>query len=276
MGSVDRSGKEVLLLIDDVKVLLRTLIIFRNREINLSSFKTELEKILGKKLSLKYAEGYFYSATVFKLLLPLSKKGVYKISTTVVLMCSMLDNHSKKQEYQKILSTLLLTNERKGQLFQNFLKFVDPPKKINEIYERFGEVTGKSLIIWSAEAGMILKHEPFIGRVKTKTTAARPTLEDFWNELKSAYQQIKTTEVFGMKRIFVDIGELRLFISCKMNFFNIEEFDEYLRMLLETDYGKYISLHGAPSYILEQSKDLFKYKEKVYLYLSIGDEAYDC
>ncbi|MEM3551385.1 MAG: hypothetical protein QXV01_09885, partial [Candidatus Bathyarchaeia archaeon] len=266
-------GKQVLLLVDDIKILFKTLNALRNKELNFNLFKEELEKVLGKQVSKKYAEGYFYSATVFKLLTPLSQKGTYKVSATGILLCSIFDEPTKKLEYQKTLSALLLTNERKGGLFKRFLSFIDSPKRVDDIYKEFGEVTGKSLIIWSIEAGLAIKHGSFVGRVKQEAISSPPSLTDFWNELKSAYKQMQATEVFGMKRIFVDIGELRLFVSCKLNFHNIEQFDKYLRALLEkNDYGRHIFLHGAPAHILEERKDSFRYKNKVYLYLSIEDD----
>jgi len=214
---LDKFGKQVLLLIDDVKILLKTLNVLKNRELDLALFKEELEKILRKRVSKKYAEGYFYSATVFKLLTPLSKRGTYQLSAIGTLLCSLFDDETKQLEYQKMLSTLLLTNERKGALFRRFLNFIDPPKKVDDIYKKFGEVTGKSLIIWSVEAGLAIRHDPFVGMVKQEVISSQPSLIDFWNELKSAYEQMQATEVFGMKRIFVDIGELRLFVSCKLN-----------------------------------------------------------
>jgi hypothetical protein len=270
---LDRFGKRVLLLVDDIKILFKTLNALRDKEIIFAIFKDELEKVLGKKVSKKYAEGYFYSATVFKLLTPLSQKGTYKLSAPGTLLCSIFDDETKKLEYQKMLSILLLTNERKGELFKRFLNFVDSPKKVDDIYKQFGEVTGKSLIIWSIEAGLVIKHGPFVGKIKQEVISSKLSLTDFWNELKSAYEQMQATEVFGMKRIFVDIGELRLFLSCKLNFHDIEQFDEYLRELLEkTDYGKYVFLHGAPPHILEERKDSFRYKNRVYLYLSIEDD----
>lgn len=271
--TVNRAGKNVLLLISDPKDLFKALTELKNQEITLKLFKEKMEEILKKKISKKHAESYFYSATIFGFLLPQSQKGKYRLSATGHLLCSLYNDPTKKAEYQRILSTVLLTNRRKGELFKRFLDFVKDPKSVDEIYNKFGKVTGKSLIIWTIEAGLVFKCKNFIGKARLENFAL-PDLDEFWKELKMAYNQMQKTPIFGVKKIFVDIGELRLRVSCKFNFPDLKEFDKYLQALLDTKYGKFIFLHGAPSHILERREnDIFEYKNKSYLYLSIKEEV---
>ena len=89
MAPVDKLGRRVLLLIDDPKLLFKTLHYFKDSEVTFNSFKQKLEQIKGKRLSKKYAEGYFYSATVFKLLVPSLKKGSYRLSEAANLLCTL-------------------------------------------------------------------------------------------------------------------------------------------------------------------------------------------
>jgi hypothetical protein len=175
---------------------------------------------------------------------------------------------AKKPEYQKALSTLLLTNERKGELFQRFLEFVDFPRKDAEIYARFREVTGKSLINWSLEANLVLKRGNFIGKVREKSGPPL-TLVDFWRELQNSYTEMQSTGILGIRRLAVDIGELRDVMTIRMPLQKVEDFDKYLEELLDSGYGRCISLAGAPVHVLEKRKDIFTYKGKTYLYLTL-------
>ena len=263
------SGKRVLLLIDNIKTLFRSLSSFRGKEANFNSFKLEMEMQLGKEISKKYVEGYFYSATMFHLLVPQSFRGNYRLSATAILLCSLYKNAEEKSEYQKILSTLLLTNERKGELFRSFLDYVSSPKIEDQIYKEFGQVTGKSLILWGTEAGLAIRHGNIVGKVIQEERHIHPSLEAFKEELKSAYQEMQSADFFGIDRMFVDIEELRLRVACKLNFADPQEFDSYLEKLLESNFGKNISLHGAPPHIVEKKKYMFKHEGSEYIYISL-------
>jgi hypothetical protein len=267
---IDKDGKKVLLLIGNIKTLFKVLDSFENPSIDFSLFKAKLEETVNKKVSRKYAEGYFYSATVFGLLVSEGSRGNYRLSATAELLCSLYDNSQKESEYRMILSNLILANKRKGDLFRQFLGFVEFPRTEAEICKKFGEVTGKSLAAWSIESGLVTEAFGLIGKSKLGPQPKQPTLEEFNAELRSAYLQMQATGIFGMKRIFVPIQELRTRVSCKMGLPTLQTFDEFLGMLLDSELGVDISLQGGPSHALEEKgKDLFNYKSRLYLYLSI-------
>lgn len=262
--------RETLMLVGHPRILLSTLCYFKESIATLSSFKQHLEKSMKrtKPIHIKTAHTYFYTATTYKLLLPVEgQKGVYRVSETGKYICGLLDDPSKKEEYRKALRSILLSNPRKGHLFQEFLDFVKNTATEKEIYKRFQTPTGKTLIAWRLEAGLVLKHGKFVAPLKPSKKS--PTEKRFWEEMLSVYEKMQQTSMLRIKRLLVGIDELRLRVSCSLNFEETSEFDRYLKKLLETDLKRRITLYGAPSHMLADTEKTFLHNGKIYAYISL-------
>jgi hypothetical protein len=266
-----KSSNSGLMLVEDPRETLTALCTFADSEVDWNAFKLSYEKVIGrteKPIAKGHADTHFYTLTLFKLLLPSeARKSTYRLSLIAKKLCTLLKEPNKKDQYQKILSELLLNNPSKGKLFEEFLKFVMERKSKNEIDKRFNPIPARTLIAWSLEAGLIQKYKDYIQaihRQKIKFTQAQ-----FWEILTETYNEMQATEVFGIKRIYVPIGELRFNVGVKLGL-KTEEFDETLKHLLSTEYGSKITLHGAPTDVFEKNKEeTFNYKNKLFVYLSM-------
>lgn len=260
-----------LMLVEDPRETLTALCTFVDSEVDWKSFKLSYENVKGRlenPVAKGHADTHFYTLTIFKLLVPSeTRKSAYRLSPITKKLCSLLHDLDKKEEYQKILSDLLLSNENKGKLFKDFLQFVSERRLKTEVNHRFKPITARTLMAWLKEAGLIQDYKEYvqaIHRIKKK-----PTQEQFWKNLKETYKEMQDTGVFGIKRIYVPIGELRFNVDAKLNL-NKEEFYEEFERLLATEYGSRITLHGAPTSVFEE-EEAFNYLDKLYIYLSIKE-----
>ena len=261
------------MLVDNPKILFKTLCSINQDFITLSNFKKKLENELGreKPIHIKTAHTYFYTATIYGLLIKLEEiktKPTYRLSATAIYICNML-NLKKQYEYKEAVKTLILTNKKKGELFNQFLNYVSSPKIINDIYNKFEEPTGKTLIAWCLEAGLIVKHDNFIGLAR-KEPEDMPSIDEFWSALKKIYTLMQKTAFFGVKRIFIDLEEIRLRVLCDLGVSDPNYFDFALNNLLESEFNNYVTLDGAPSLAYDNEKYSFSYKGKNFLYISLG------
>lgn len=256
------------MLVEDPRDTLKGLCTFADSEVDLASFKLSYEKMIGRgdrPIHIKHAHTHFYTLTLFKLLVPETHKGKYRLSLVAKNLCTLLASPNRKDEYQKILSEVLLINESKGKLFEDFLQFVTEKKSKKDIDQRFKPIPARTLIAWSKEAGLIQEYQNFFQAIPRKKT--KPTQAQFKDVLIKIYTETQTTEVFGIKRIYVPIGGLRFNVCVELGL-KKEEFDDELKYLLSTEYGTRITLHGAPTNVYEE-EETFNYSGKLYIYLSI-------
>lgn len=266
--NTSRSG---LMLVENPRETLTALCTFADSEVDWKSFKLSYEKVIGrteKPIAKGHADTHFYTLTIFKLIVPSeTRRSSYRLSPITKKLCASLQDLDKREEYQKILSDLLLSNESKGKLFKDFLQFVSERRLKTEVNHRFKPIPARTLMAWLKEAGLIQEYQEYVQAIHRKKK--KITQKQFWKTLKETYKEMQDTGVFGIERIYVPIGELRFNVDVKLNL-NKEEFYEEFGRLLGSDYGSAIALHGAPTSVFEE-EETFNYLGKVYIYLSIKE-----
>lgn len=259
------------MLVEDPEDTIKTMCRFRDTTLNLKSFKSTYEEIKGRVTPIheKHAHTHFYSLSIYKLIVPSesSPRGTYVLSSTGKELCKCLDKLDANR-FRQILSTILLNNPRKGQLFKGFLSFVNERTKRNrkEVYAQFKELPGRTLIAWSKAAGLVEADRHFVWGLPQKKKEI-PTLEQFREELVETYKDMSKSEMLGLEKLFVEIGELRLRI-CIERSWSFDEFDAYLRSLLDSPFGQKIRLYGAPSPVFNRGEN-FLYTNRLYIYIRI-------
>lgn len=272
-----RKGKRAhtLMLVDNLDLFFRILCQFARQPVSLSIFKKKMEEDLGHVIYVKTAHTYFYTATTYKMLIPASGdtgRGFYVLSETGRYLCSIRKKPERQAEYRQALESLLLMNPAKGRFFSRFLRFVKEPVTEQDVYKKFGEPTGKTLIAWTKEAGLVRRGRGLVvlaGRQPRK----KPTINEFWDELLTTYKRLQMTPVAGARRFFVPISDLRDRVSLGLGLDKPGEFNQYLHEVLASERESSIGLYGAPPHILEElrkSKGTFKYRGKNYVYISVG------
>lgn len=268
--SMKKRGEDTLMLVEDQEDTLRTLCIFGDQDITKEIFTIEYEKLKGryKPIHRKHADTHFYSLTTFKFLVSSGIKGVYHQSEISKELCELQNNPERRDEYQKKISRMLLNNEKKGKLFQDFLDFTKEKKTREEIFEHFkNEFTARALIAWLKYAGLIIESENYFQSIEEQKKEI--TEEIFRDYLIKIYYQLQDPHRIGVKRIAVPIGEIRFHICVELNLTEFE-FDKILRKLLDKDVNHTIRLHGATSDAFE-NEPTFRYLNKLYIYLSFKD-----
>jgi hypothetical protein len=250
--------KKRLMLVDNPRLLFKTLQIFK-----------EFEKNIGKEVHIKTAHTYFYTSSIYKIIIKSNKnlpKPAYRLSSIGVYIIDIYNDENKKIEYSNTLKNLLLNNKIKGELFRDFLMYVEKPKKIKEIYEKYLEPTGKTLIAWCLEANLIRRKKYIVGLIKNDINS-NISIDKFWTVLKDIYTDMQMTDFLLIKKIYVDLDEVKLRVTCELGISD-GLFDEFLQKLMASEYSKFITLDGGPSSVYKDQYT-FKYKGKNYLYLSM-------
>jgi hypothetical protein len=263
-------GKTGLMLVEDPEDTMKTMCQFRDTTLDLYRFKTTYEEIKQRSTPIheKHAHTHFYTLSLYGLIVPSESgpKGVYRISPIGKEICDCLERSDAKK-LRQILSSILLNNPRKGQLFKDFLKFVSERPKVlkKEIYTQFKALPGRTLIAWSKAAGLIESDKDFVWSLPREKKIV--TLEQFKEKLVEAYKEINKPQMLGVEKIFVEISELRQRICVDFSW-SLKEFDEYLTRLLDSPFGEKIRLYGGPSSVFEESKN-FMYGDRLYIYIRI-------
>jgi len=266
-----KKGKTGLMLVEDPEDTIKTMCRFKETTLELKSFKSAYEEIKQRVTPIheKHAHTHFYSLSIYKLIVPSESapKGTYRLSSIGKELCECLDKSDMKR-FRQILSTILLNNPRKGQLFKDFLSFVNEQKKRSrkEIYLQFKELPGRTLIAWSKAAGLIEADRDFVWGLPLKEKEVL-TLEQFREKLVEMYKDMSKSEMLGIEKIFLEIGEIRQKF-CIDHSWSFEEFDEHLRRLLDSPFGEKIRLYGAPSSLFDE-REKFMYHGRLYIYIRI-------
>jgi len=135
-----------------------------------------------------------------------------------------------------------------------------------EIYAQFKELPGRTLIAWSKAAGLIEADRSFVWSLPQEKKEFL-TLEQFREKLVKTYKDMSKSEMLGIEKIFVEIGELRQRI-CIDHRWSFQEFDKYLRRLVDSPFGEKIRLYGAPSSVFGE-RESFMYRKRLYIYIRI-------
>lgn len=270
MFKMNNSESEGLMLVEDPRETLRTLCKFNRRIVDWVSYKREYEKLVGRKhkpISKQHADTHFYMLTLFRLFLPLEsgEKGQYKLSPTALALCKFMGSNEGK--YKQILAGILLNNKKKGALFRNFLDFVGVSRTIEKIEKKFKSMPSRTLKKWCKEAGLIEISDSKRLIWALPQGKRHYSIKEFRKKLVQAYNEMMDTGIFGVRRIYVKISELRVDVCYKFNL-SFEEFDGYLKNLLSSPMGKKIRFYGAPTGVFE-SDETFAYNGKSYVYMSI-------
>ena len=259
------------MLVEDPEDTIKAMCRFKETTLDWNRFKSTYEEIKQRATPVheKHADTHFYSLSIYKLIIrpESAPRGTYKLSSIGKELCECLGK-SDMIRFKQILSNVLLNNPRKGQLFEDFLSFVNKQEKRTrkEIYAQFKELPGRTLIAWSQSAGLIEANRDFVWGLPQKEREIL-TLEQFREKLIEKYKAMSESEMLGIEKIFVEIGELRQRI-CIDNSWSYKEFDGYLRRLLDSSFGERIRLYGAPSSVFAEMES-FMYHERLYIYLRI-------
>jgi hypothetical protein len=242
---------------------------------DIHSYTLSYEKIRKriKPIHVKNAHTHFYSLRIFGLIKEDKSvvKGTYVKSPAGEEICRLLKTGTKK-ELQNKLRYLLTNNPEKGELFRDFESFVTYENIVtfDEIKLRYDDLVAASLIAWSQFAGIIEvdKGQKKMWHVPTDE-GKDISLNDFWNMLKTNYEELSTSKLFGADKIFVDVNELRTKICLSMNWSN-DKWNKLMTKILDSNYGTKIRLYGSiPSEF--EKKENFKYDNKWYALIRIKD-----
>jgi NurA-like 5'-3' nuclease len=267
-----RRSERGLMLVDDPAETLRALCHVSTSVITWDSYKSKYEEIKGrtaKPVHEKTVDTHFYFLKILDLIRPeeTESRG-YRLSIIGKELCSILDRPDKAGQFRSLLSSILLENSDKGQLFSHFLEFVEKPRAMSEIREKFRTIPTKTLLPWTRLAGLIESQGDTFWRVHAEPHQL-PTLEEFRKKFAEVYNMMQKTETFGVRRVFINVDELRAMVCYRLGGLTIKEFDGYLTRLLESAAGKEIRLHGAPTSVFADRRN-FAYHGKLYAYLSMG------
>ena len=96
----------------------------------------------------------------------------------------------------------------------------------------------------------------------------------FERALRDSYTKLDQSEIFGIRRVFVPIWELRRSVCMVLEETDPTEFDQMLRELLSTDFGGDIELHGSTTKVYEERQnELFTYENKRWVFLSLRQRS---
>jgi hypothetical protein len=259
------------MLVEDLEDTLKTLCRLEDSIITWGSFKAEYERIKKREkepVDEKTVDTHFYTLGVFNLISPIpSVSAQYKITTIGKDICSSLQR-AATEEVKSKLRSVILTNPDKGDLFNDFLDFVTKPTPRAAVYRRFREIPARTLVAWSQYVGLVEVEGNMIWKLHLPKQKL-PSDDEFLETLIRTYNEMQKTETPGIKRVFVDINEVRRNVCYKLNGLSVSEFDDYLREILDSPKGKIIRLYGAPTSVFEEKRN-FPYKSRVYAYLSVG------
>lgn len=274
LDNLDEWGrsKRGLMLVEDPHPTLRAVCSMGDSVFDRWTFKRAYEKEINRlddPIDDKSLDTHFYTPKIYGFYTPADRKGTYRLSLTAKRLCAMIDKPDRQKEYRELLRNILLTNENKGELFKDFVQFVTQRRTKREISDKFLPIRARTLIAWAKEAGMIDTDGDRIWA--TFHNVLKPTQQEFWTTVLENYREMQRSEVFGIRKIFVPIGELRSGVCSKLGL-EKSEFDEELRRVLSTEYGKKVSFYGAPPDVFKDKQmGTFRYRGKLYVYLTIRE-----
>ena len=259
------------MLVEDPEDTIRALCHLRDSIIPWDTYKAEYEKIKKREkepVDEKTVDTHFYTLGVFGFISSVEDApSQYKITPIGRDACASLEI-ADLEAFKSKLQSVVLSNPDKGQLFEEFLDFVVKPISRPAIYGRFREIPARTLIAWCHYVGLVEVEGGMVWRLHLPVQQP-PSDGEFMETLVQTYDEMQKTETPGIKRVFVDINEIRRNVCYKLKGLSVTEFDEYLRRILDGPEGKSIRLYGAPTSVYEERRN-FPYKSRVYAYMSIG------
>jgi hypothetical protein len=271
--------KNTLMLVEDPRITISTICDANYATFTWDSFKQMYEKKIGRldnPVSKGTADTHFYSLTQLNILVPIREKSnEYTLSNLGKTICNCLRENDIRK-YQRYLGNLLLNNEDKGPLFEDFLRFISgrgSKGKItkSELSLQFQpDTTLRALISWSKEANLI-EYDKDLELVWLLKRDQKKELsqEQFLRKLIELYERLQKTKIFLVRAVFVEISEIRAEF-CMMENWSLDDFDACLTVLLNSKYGKKIRLYGAPTSVYEGKRN-FLYKGKSYIYIKLRE-----
>jgi len=264
------------MLVEDPMNTLITMCEIKGEIITWKLFKKTYETVIDRitdPVSRGTADTHFYLLRQFGLLSVYNnKKGQYIISNLGKKICELIETENW-EEYKIKLYNILITNEEKSEIFNDFYHYLETNKVVNktELYNEFKSITARTLIAWSKEVDVI-RHDKDIDKIwfHKKNYKMDVNLNIFWKELQDAYKELVRTDLFMIKIMFVEISELRANVCYRLNL-ELDDFDYYLIRTLNSIYGNKIQLYGAPSSSYE-GKRHFTYKNRKHVLLRLGDD----
>ena len=211
------------------------------------------------------------------------KQGKPRYSRTVVgdRLCEARDND--RDEYQTMLSSILLRSRYTGDFFYRFLGMIEDrlkkndPIRVEEVRSSFRGETDRSLYSLGMEAGLVTDHNGMLG-IQARKGKTIDDLEEFRQEVEKAYRALANKYVEGveLRPIYVKISTIRDIVLSVYGIVEDADFDRNFVQLLDSPHGRDINLYGAPpqwSLKKRESKTLEKeslaYKGKTYVFMSL-------
>jgi hypothetical protein len=195
-----------------------------------------------------------------------------------------------KDEYQKMLGSILLRSEYTRNFFIRFLRMIEDrlkennPLQVEEARSSFRAETERSLYSLGLEAGLITDHHGRLG-IQARKGKSIDDLNQFHREVENAYEAVTNKYVEGVefRPIYVEISTVRDIVLSMYGIGENEEFDKNFVKLLDSPEGRNIHVYGAPpQWSLKRKEDdalkntdtfrqdTFVYHEKTYVFMSIA------
>ncbi len=263
-----------------------------NEPMGYTAFKSILfEQSSGKIRERSTVELYLYWLRKLELISSSAgkqRKTIYSRTALGDKLCEA--RQIDKDEYQKILSSILLRSEYTRSFFTRFLRMIEDrlkqnnPLQVEEARSSFRGETERSLYSLGLEAGLITDHHGRLG-IQSRKGKSIDDLNEFRREVENAYRAItnKYLEGVELRPIYVEISTVRDIVLSMYGIGENEEFDKNFVKLLDSPDGRNIHVYGAPPQwslkrkeddILKKTdtfkRDTFVYHEKTYVFMSIA------
>jgi hypothetical protein len=251
------------MLVDDPKKFFNSLCMLKGKKFNSNDYRYVLASLTNNNIvSDTMRDTYFYLAHIFNLISETDNRNYYEITESCEKICAVVNDDSKQSIYKQYIKGMILSNNDKGQLFNDFLDFISTPKTIAEIEKRFKKVPTKTLIAFSLEAGLILHYGELYQSTEIHSNV---DLNIFYFTLIKEYKKIQEK---GTRKIYVSIDLIRNLVSLELGLESLNLFNSLLEQALDSPLGVHLYLHGAAPQ--SDSEYIgFRYKGKRYVFISI-------
>lgn len=255
-----------IMLVDDPAPTLRALCKVKNGKISKERYIQEYERLLDrtKSIARQTKDTHFYLLKIFDLIKSLNKDEYVATQLTFDL-CKSFD--ANNEDFKGIIQIAIFNSEKKD-FFEDFLnRFNDSKLQQKNLQEFYTPPQLKTLFAWCTYVGLLETDGKDYWKVDFKEKI--PDNESFEKCFIETHEQLNQTEIFTVRRFYIDINELRNTVCARLHM-RRETFDTFLIDLIESKKHK-IRLHGSPPVYSEQELETksFHFKGKIYHFISI-------
>jgi len=234
-----------LMLVDNPNRFFTSLCRMRGQTFSADEYWTVLASLTRKgHIHRKTRDTYIYTATIFKLITQTDTGSHrYQLALSCEKICDTLGDRQKKETYRRYLRGLLMSNEIKGPLFREFLRYTSTPRRMADIESEFGKIEAKTLFAFFQEAGLVVRHGGMIRAIEVRSSVS---IDEFYQTLGRVYHDLRENTGTQPPMIYVPIDLIRDLVSLELGLESSEEFDALLVRVCDSTTGSSIYLHGAP------------------------------